>query len=69
MTQKPSTELFNFGFRLRFRILNDAKVYAPNAYKIQSFLKEFPEEFMKSPKTNYIAIYATVWFLAATASC
>ena len=39
------------------------KVKATNAYKIQSILTEFPEKFMKSPTTNYIAIFATVRFV------
>ena len=43
-----------------------SKVKPTYTYKIQSIVKEFPDEFMKSIN-NYIAICVTVRFLAINA--
>ena len=40
------------------------KVKTTNAYKIQSIVKEFPDEFIKVLTINYFAICVTVRFLA-----
>ena len=41
------------------------KVKTTHAYKIQSMVKEFPDEFMET--INYIAICVAEWFLAINA--
>ena len=41
------------------------KVKITYAYKIQSIVKEFPDELMET--INYIVICVTVWFLATNA--
>ena len=43
------------------------KVKTTYAYKIQSIVKKFPDEFMESITINYIAICVTVRFLATNA--
>ena len=44
-----------------------SKVQTTYAYKIQSIVREFPDEFMRILAMNYIAICVTVQFLETNA--